>query len=105
MKKIIEAAINKGGYDLETMLKKIDTYHIEGKLSDADREELYALARKAPEAQYDYRTEINRLWAEIRALRKLIETPNTDSDTDTTPADEYPAFVQPTGAHDAYHEG
>lgn len=102
MKHIFETAIAKGGYDLATILQKIDAYHIEGKLSDAERESLYALARKAPEKHYDCSAEIERLWAAVRALEK------TQDGADGGEADsleEWPAYVQPTGAHDAYHYG
>ena len=97
MKSIFESVIRKGGYDLTALLKRIDGYHIEGKISDAERDELYALARTSPEAQYDLRAEIERLWVAIRELR----SGQTDTETENTVKD----FVQPTGAHDAYMTG
>lgn len=45
MKTIFESAIARGGYDLTVMLRRIDSYHIEGKLTDEERDELYAAAR------------------------------------------------------------
>ena len=102
MKKIFESVIHKGGYDLTALLKKIDSYHIEGKLTDAERDELYAQARQTPEAQYNVKAEIEALWAAIRELQKS----KTDSgETPEAPADEWPEYVQPTGAHDAYQLG
>ena len=101
MKTIFENVIKKGGYDLTAMLAKIDAYHIEGKLTDAERDELYALARTAPEAQYDYRGEIERLWVAVKALQSGDSTDNTD-DTGTEAVAEW---KQPTGAHDAYMAG
>lgn len=98
MKNVFADVIKRGGYDLTGLLKNIDKYHIEGKLTEAERDELYALARQAPEAQYDVRAEIERLWAAVRALQNGSVTRNPS-------AEEYPAFVQPTGAHDAYHTG
>ena len=95
MKTIFENVIKKGGYDLTTLLNKIDTYHIEGKISDEERDELYALARAKPEAQYDYKGEIDRLWVAIRELQK------GDTANDTTASE----WRQPTGAHDAYMKG
>jgi hypothetical protein len=96
MKAIFESAIKRGGYDLADMLAKIDSYHIEGKISDAERDELYALARKSPEAQYEIKAEIERLWAAIKELK------NTSSDSTETAVNEW---KQPTGAHDAYMKG
>ena len=102
MKAIFQNVIAKGGYDLSALLQKIDIYHIEGKLSDADRDELYAAARKAPVAQYDYRDEIEKLWAAVRQLQEAGKSDVTDEPEN---GDTYPAFVQPTGAHDAYQVG
>ena len=34
MKNIFKTVIEKGGYDLTGMIAKIDTYHIEGKITD-----------------------------------------------------------------------
>ena len=45
MKKLFENVIARGGDDLGVMLKKIDSYHIEGKLTDAEKDELYEKAR------------------------------------------------------------
>ena len=94
MKNIFKNVIEQGGYNLETLLKKIDTYYIEGRLTLTDKNELYALARKTPAANYNYATEIEKLWAAIRELKN-------ESIDNTTIAD----FVQPTGAHDAYQKG
>ena len=101
MKKIFESVIQKGGYDLTGLLKKIDSYHVEGKLTDAERDELYAQARQNPEAQYKYKEEIEAIWAAIRELRKGA----TNGETPEAPAEEWPEFVQPTGAHDVYQLG
>lgn len=98
MKAIFYNVIAGGDYDLTEMLARIDGYHIEGRLTDAEREELYALAREGAAPQYDPRTEIEALWAAVRELRAQI-----GGSTDT--GDEWPDFVQPTGAHDAYSAG
>ena len=45
MKNIFQSVIKTGSYDLPDMLYKIDSYHIQGRLSDQERDELYALAR------------------------------------------------------------
>ena len=98
MKAIFKSVIKRGGYDLATMLAKIDSYHVEGKISDADRDELYALARQSPEAQYEIKAEIERLWAAIKELQKG----NTSGGSTETTINEW---KQPTGAHDAYMTG
>lgn len=93
MKAIFQQVINRGDYDLTTLLAKVDKYHIEGKLTEEEREELYTAARKEPTANYNYAIEIEKLWAAIRALQQ--QEPNET-------AQEY---KQPTGAHDAYNKG
>lgn len=95
MKNIFTSVINKGGYDLTALLNKIDTYHIEGKITDTERDELYALARATPQAQYDFKGEIDRLWVAIKELQRG----NTTNETTAT------EWKQPTGAHDAYMKG
>lgn len=98
MRITFETVIKRGGYDLTAMLANIDRYHIEGKLTDDDREALYAMARHQPVPQYDCAKEIEALWA---AIRKLEAGAGNTGDN----GEEYPAFVQPTGAHDAYQTG
>ena len=56
--------------------------------------EIRDLSRNAP---YDYKGEINALWAAIRELQKEVAPPEPD--------DEWPEFVQPTGAGTAYQVG
>lgn len=94
MRTIFEQVIARGDYDLTAMLQNIDRYHIEGKLTDEDREALYALAREGAQPVYDYAAEIEAIWAAIHALQG--QTPDPD---------EWPEFVQPTGAHDDYGVG
>lgn len=97
MKSIFSNVIKNGEYDLSLLLAKIDKYHIEGKLTDAEREELYAQARKEPTASYDYAVEIEKLWAAIRELQKQ-ESGSIEDET-------VKEYQQPTGAHDAYNKG
>lgn len=98
MKTIFEQVIARGGYDLTSLLANIDRYHVEGKLTDDERTELYALARAGAAPQYDVRAEIEALWAAVRALQ-------AGASTGGETADEWPEYVQPTGAHDAYNNG
>lgn len=44
MKNIFKSVIARGGYNLSAVLKKIDIYHIEEKLTDSERDELRAFA-------------------------------------------------------------
>ena len=93
------------------MIRRINYYHAEGRLTDEDREALISLARgEAPNAlELDGKAEILALWREIHTLQARVtaledgivepgETPADDSES-------FPEFVQPTGAHDAYQQG
>ena len=75
MKELIEQVIQMGNYDLTQLLDTIDRYHIEGRLSDDERMELYMTARKGAEPDYDYKGEIDALWAAIRELQKTVAPP------------------------------
>lgn len=99
MKTIFENVIKKGGYDLAAMIAKIDAYHIEGKLTDEERDELYALARTAPEAQYDLKAEIERLWAAVKALQ------GGDTSDEGAESETVAEWKQPTGVQDSYMMG
>ena len=53
-------------------------------------------------AEYDYAAEIEAIWAAIRALQASVGGSSGGSSGE---ADEWPAYQQPTGAHDAYYTG
>lgn len=97
MKTIFESAIRKGGFDLSAMLERIDEYHISGKLTAKERDELTTLARSAADAGagMDIPGQIQQLWAAVRAL-EADKAQGNDAVAD---------FRQPTGAHDAYYTG
>jgi hypothetical protein len=44
MLNIFKSVIARGGYNLSALLKKLDIYHVEGKLTDSERDELRAYA-------------------------------------------------------------
>lgn len=100
IKGIFEQTILRGGFDLAEMLERIDLYNVEAKITDEERESLYALARQHAAPQYNYDAEIEAIWAAIRELQQAQEESGG-----TEPTDEWPEYVQPTGAHDAYQVG
>lgn len=83
MKAAFESVIKKGGYSLSDMLSKIDSYHISGKLTDADRDALYAKAREnaQPDNSVDLVAKVAALELEVRALRAQVNAlaDNTES--------------------------
>ena len=88
-------------YDLEDVLHRIDVMYAAGRLTDDERTALYALARENAKAEYDYAAEIEAIWAAIRELRASAGGSSGSSGE----SDEWPAYQQPTGAHDAYYAG
>ena len=79
IKNIFEQTIQRGGFDLAEMLERIDLYNVEAKITDEELEYLSALARELQQAQGE--------------------------GGGAEPTDEWPEYVQPTGAHDAYQVG
>lgn len=104
MKNVFETVIHKGGFDLETMLRRIDEYHVAGKLNDIERDQLIAEARGEAAPGLDVVTEIQRLWAAIRDLRKTLDDQNGEIE-DGIDESDVPEYADPTGAHDAYYHG
>lgn len=97
MKELFEQVIALKNYDLKSLLANIDQYHIEGRLTDEERIDLITQARDGAAQDYDYKGEIDALWAAVRALQQ-----NASSSEEK---DEWPEYVQPTGAGTAYQVG
>lgn len=114
MMNLFKSVINRGGFDLPLMLQRIDEYHITGRLTDAEHDELIAAARGEATPDLNPTDEIQRLWAAIHDLtarvteleggtvKDDVEIGDGEDDGETDPIPEY---VQPTGAHDAYYAG
>ena len=96
--------ILSGEYELVDILNKIDEYYVESKLTKEQKEELAEEARKNanPVNSYaDLQTQIDKLAEIITVLENKQESTVSEEPEE----DEYPEYVQPTGAHDAYKVG
>lgn len=105
MFEIIKQVINSARYELSDILKKIDTVWIQGALSDEEKDNLVNLARTNAKPENSYaplQEQITELYARMDALTARVEALEG---AEPTPEDEYPPYVQPTGAHDAYNTG
>ena len=103
MYEVTRNVILSGSYELNDILAKIDTLWVQGSLTDAERDELIALARTEADPSHSFaplQAQIDALAARVAALEGKVVP--TDPET---PVEEWPAYVQPTGAHDAYHTG
>ena len=104
MYEIFKNILNERDYELVDILDKIDEYYIKSKLSKEQKEELEDEARQnaIPENSYaDLQTQIDKLAEIITVLENKQESTGSEEPAE----DEYPEYVQPTGAHDAYHVG
>lgn len=103
MYEVTKNVILSGSYELNDILAKIDTLWLQGSLTDAQRMDLIEMAR----AKADPSNSFAPLQAQIDALAErvaVLESKAEPADPDA-PTEEYPEYVQPTGAHDAYHAG
>ena len=99
----------KGDYELKDMLNKIAEYYIKGNLSKQEKEELEEEARQNANPVNSYaplEEQLNALIVRVDALEnKVKELEGTSEEDPTEPVEEYPEYVQPSGAHDAYKVG
>lgn len=109
MKSIIENVIKSGKFELNDILKKIDTIWTQGSIVDDDRTTLIALAQERAKPENTYaplQQQIDNLADELSALAErvtLIEkgTPQKPPQ----PEEEWKEFKQPAGEHNAYYRG
>ena len=75
MKTVFESALNSA-FDLTDMLGKINTHHIAGNLTDADREELIRKAREKanPFGSVDVMAKLRDLEERVRTLEEAKAT-------------------------------
>lgn len=100
---VIKNVLMAGSFELSNILAKIDTLWLQGRLADTERDELIAMARTKADPSNSFAP----LQAQIDALAERVaalEEKNNPVDPET-PIEEYPEFVPPTGAHDAYYNG
>lgn len=111
MYEIIKNVILAENYELVDILKKINTVWIESNITDEQKQELDELARTNAKAENSYaplQKQLDNTNARIDSLEERIaklEGETTEEPSEPVQEDEYPEFVQPQGAHDAYNTG
>ena len=111
MYEIIKNVILAGNYELVDMLYKINKMYIESAITEEQKTELDELARENAKAENSYtpiQEQLDNTNSRIDSLEERIaklENETTEEPTEPEPVDEYPEYVQPTGAHDAYNTG
>lgn len=104
----IKGVIQSGRYELNDMLTKIDTIWLQGGITDEEKTELVSLAREnaQPESSYaPLQEQIEKAFAQIAALAERVAALEQGGGEEPAPGEDWPEYVQPTGAHDAYHKG
>lgn len=105
MYEIILSVINTGIFELSDILVKIDTLWLKGDVDDDQRTQLIDAARKKADPSSSYAPLQEQVGKLADDLAALVARVTALEGGEAEPVDEYPAYVQPTGAHDAYHKG
>ena len=107
-----QTIINAGGYDLADLSERIKTLYAMGELTEEEMKQLLeqAQANAKPDDSYAPLAERVKAIEEWETtveehLSKLESDSPTEPGEHEEPADEWPEYKQPTGAHDAYHVG
>lgn len=114
----IKDYINTGRYELKELTNKINTLWVESELTDEEREALLTLAQENADPTKGYASlqqQVDELREDLKltneqlieltaTVNKLIAGESPEPIPDPDPEDEYPAWHQPTGAHDAYYK-
>ena len=106
MYKIIKSVIDSKDFKLEDILHKINKMYVEDKLTEVEKSELDNMARSNAKAEnsYDIQKQLDRIFERLEILESKVA--NTDgTENPKEPVEEYPEFIQPTGAHDSYQVG
>lgn len=94
--------IQSGEYNLSDLTKKIDTLWLKSYLTDDERDSLTKLAieKASPDAGLPSFSE--RMASLEKRVSKLEGNLSSGGDSGSS---DWPEWVQPTGAHDAYAKG
>lgn len=108
----IKNLIKTKDYELKDILEKINIVWLKNMITKEQMEELENLARENAVAENSYaplqeqidnaNSRMDELEARIVALEKAESGEETEPEE---PVDEYPEYVAPSGAHDAYNTG
>ena len=106
MYEIIKDVINSKDYELKDILYKINKMWIESAITEEQKTELDNLARENANAENSYaslQVQVNNIYTELDTIKSRLNA--LEGTEEPTEPEEYPEFVQPTGAHDAYNTG
>ena len=105
MYEIVKNVINSRQYELSDMLKKINTVWVQGDITEGQKTELVELAQENADPQNSYaplQEQIDQLFEKFGQLESRVATLEGSEGPEP---EEWPEYVPPTGAHDAYNTG
>ena len=110
MYEVIKNVINSKDYKLEDILYKTNKMWIESAITEEEKTELDSLARQNAKAENSYaplQEQIDKLYADMKELEARIGLLEQEGgqEVEEPETEEYPQYVQPQGAHDAYNTG
>lgn len=104
--------INSKNYELKDILYKINIVWTKNYITKEQMEELEELARQNAVAENSYASmqeQIEDIYSKLAQITSRVNALENQEETGgeepTEPVEEYPEYVQPTGAHDAYKIG
>lgn len=109
MLETFQTIIDAGGYNLADLTERIKTLYAMGELTENEMKQLLEQAQTNAKPDDSYAPLADRVKA-IEEWETTIEERLSKMETGSSTeleesADEWPEYVQPTGAHDAYHVG
>lgn len=111
MYEIIKSVIESRDYELKDILYKINKMWIESAITEEQKAELDSLARQNANAENSYallQEQIENIYSEIANIKSRLnnlENGQAGEETEPSETEEYPEYVAPSGAHDAYNTG
>lgn len=94
--------IQSGEYNLSDLIKKIDTLWLKSYLTNDERESLTKLAIEKANPDSGLPSFSERMAALEKRVSKLEGNSSSGGDSGSS---DWPEWVQPTGAHNAYAKG
>ena len=83
MYSVVENVLKQGGYNLNDIIRKIDSLWVKGSLTDEEKESLITLARNGakPENSLDILSKLDELEKRVRALETDTNKPEDNTET------------------------
>ena len=107
MFEILKRKIERKDYKLETMIEKIRILFADDEITKEEKDELEKLARENANAENScapLQEQIENIYNELANIKSRLDNLE-GTEEPTEPVEEYPEYVAPSGAHDAYNTG